>query len=435
MESLSFKNIPIRIGTDLHNLKFMPTISANFSTSNNLNQVKGLGYYNSYRIQFPSANIVNNFSIQYIVQDSDPVKPIIDLLKTGTFEESETYYIDAGGLTLSGAYLDNFSMSASPLLGITAQANFVSFSPFKGQIGKKIQFDEIYPCFTGNQGEYAGSYYNTFNEYIIKGTGCFLKDLFYKSEFQTGTTYSASDGIITFQNTGFGAPVSGFYIHSSNVWREQTLGSASQENTIIPSGAVILLRNLFTLSPKSIQPNIILERSPVRHIVNTFGVWIQVKENPLYIYEDNRISYINQNSANPTILSSGNIDANFLHGNSTSFSITPQSINNVLEDSSEEYNLNYTFRAEYLPINILGMSYPKIIKYNGAVEELDITENLYRRILYSGDTRSISLNLKPICCLDTNYIINMNNTQSVMSNATSQNNGVVITTRKFTKQY
>lgn len=434
MESLSFKNIPVRIGTDLHNLKFMPTISANFSTSNNLNQIKGLGYYNSYRIQFPSSNITNNFSIQYIVQDSDPIKPIIDSLKTGALEEVQTYYIDAGGLTLSGAYLDNFSMSITPLLGITAQASFISFSPFKGQIGKKIQFDKIYTCFTGTS--YSPSqYYNTFNEYIMGGTGCLLKNLFYKNEFQSGVSESSSDTILVFDNASFGAGIRNFYLHSSNIWREQSLGTSSQENAIIQSGSVILLKNLSTLSPKSIQPNIILERSPVRHIVNPFGVWIEIKENPLYTYEDNRISYINQNSANPIILSSGNIEANFLHGNSTSFSMAPQSINNVLEDSSEEYSLVYNFRSDYLPISTLGTSYPKVIKYNGGTEELEITENLYRRILYSGDTRSISLNLKPICCLDTNYIINMNNAQSIISNGSSQNNGVVITTRKFTKQY
>lgn len=401
MESLSFKNVPIRIGADLHDLKFIPTINASFSTSNNLNQVKGLGYYNSYRTQFPSSNIINNFSIQYVVQDSDPIKPIINLLKTGSFEEMETYYINAGGLTLSGVYLDNFSMAINPLVGITAQANFVSFFPFHGQIGNKIQLNKIYPRWTGSSAADPSNTYNLNNSYEIQGTGAYLIDLFSNTgQFLRSNSAITADRIYIYDNNG--NFLSYYYIRTAN------------NSWVTPS---LALSNYFTIQ-------------------SGYKLQLLNRSNSPSLFKDINLNYIIQRSgADLDDRISGNIDANFLHGNSSSVTITPQSINGINEDSSEKYGLIYNFRAEYIPINILGRSYPKTVKYNGAIEELEITENLYRRILYTGDTRSISLDLKPICCFNTNYIINIDNAQSIISNGSSQNNGVVITTRKFTKQY
>ena len=426
MNSLSFKNLPVRIGSNLHNLSYLTATNASINTNNSLTEVKSLGFYNSYPIQLPTNSITNTISFQYVIQNNDPIKPILEHIKSGENEDAQDYYLDIGGLTISGAYLDSFSLNVNPGTVATAQVNFISFAPFKGQFGRKIQFDEIYPCFTGTSYS-ASNYYNTFNEYIIGGTGCLLKNLFYKNEFQSGVSASSSDNILIFDNASLGAGLRNFYLHSSNIWREESLGASSQENAIIQSGSVIILKNLSSLSPKSIQPNIALERSPIRHIVNTLGVWIQIKENPLYTYEDNRISYINQNSANPTILSSGVIDGDFLHGAEGSILIE--------EEIDNYFGLNYNLRAQYTPILTLGASYPKSIKFNGATEELELTENLYKRITYTGDAKNIEINLTAICCPDIDYLLSIDRSQVISSSATIQNNGVVTTLRKFTKYY
>lgn len=273
MESLSFKHAPVRIGLNANNLSYIVATNANFSTTNSINELKSIGRYFSSDLQFPSNYITNNFSFQYLIENEDPIKDIIELLKSGQFNEAQSYYVDIGGLTFSGAYLESFSLTVNPSTVASAQASFVSFLPASGQFGK----------------------------------------------YQ------------------------------------------------LPSNQVI--------------------------------------------------------------------NADFLHGDSASVSVSPNTTNNSGEDASNYFGLSYSLRTQYLPVTTLGSSYPKTIKYNGATEELELTENLYRRILYSGDTKSIVVNMSAVCAPDIDYTISINNAQSISVNGNVQNNGVVTTLRKFTKYY
>jgi len=264
MESLSFKHAPIRVGSDLNNLSFLVATNGNCSTTNTLTEVKGIGYYNSYPFQSPNGYITNSISFQYLIQNSDPIRSILELHKSGQFENATPYYVDIGGLTFAECYLESFSLSINPSTVASAQVNFVSYSPASGQFGK-----------------------------------------------------------------------------------------------------------------------------------------YQLPANT-------------------------NIDADFLHGTETNVSIG---------ESSEYFGLNYSIKLQHQPINTIGSSYPKTIKFHGAVEELELTENLYKRILYTGDTKSITINCSAICCPDIEYSISINDAQSVSASASTQNNGVVTTLRKFTKYY
>jgi hypothetical protein len=273
MESLSFKHAPIRIGSNLNNLSYIVATNANFSTTNSINELKSLGRYFSSDLQFPSNYITNNFSFQDLIENEDPIKNIIEILKSGQFDQAPSYYVDIGGLTFREAYLESFSLTVNPSTVASAQATFVSFLPASGQFGKS------------------------------------------------------------------------------------------------------------QLNPNQI------------------------------------------------------INADFLHGDSANISLSPSTTNNSGEDASNYYGLSYNLRTQYLPITTLGSSYPKTIKYNGAVEELELTENLYRRILYSGDMKSITVNMSAVCAPDIDYTLSISNAQSISVNGNVQNNGVVTTLRKFTKYY
>jgi hypothetical protein len=264
MESLSFKHAPIRLGSDLNNLSFLVAINGNCSTTNTLTEVKGIGYYNSYPLQYPNGYITNSISFQYLIQNNDPIKSILELHKGGQFENATPYYVDIGGLTFKECYLESFSLNINPSTVASAQVNFLSYSAASGQFGK----------------------------YQLPG------------------------------------------------------------NTII--------------------------------------------------------------------------DPKFLHGTQTSISIG---------ESSEYFGLNYNLKLQHQPINTIGSSYPKTIKFHGAIEELELTENLYKRILYTGDTKSITINAFAMCSPDINYSISINRAQSVSASASTQNNGVVTMLRKFTKYY
>jgi hypothetical protein len=273
MDSLSFKYAPVRIGSNINNLSYITATNANFNTANNITELKSIGMYNSSPIQFPNGFITNNFSFQYLIKSDDPIKPIIELLKTGQFEEAPNYFVDLGGLTFPKAYLESFSITVNPSTVSSAQASFVSYTPASGQFGKtQVSIDQV--------------------------------------------------------------------------------------------------------------------RNP-----------------------------------------------DFLHGEKANVVLTPSTTNNQSEDSSNYYGLTYNLRFQYAPIQTLAASYPKTIKYNGAVEELELTENLYRRILYTGDSKSISVSITSACSLTGVYSISINNAQSISSNGTVQNNGVVTTLRKFTKYY
>jgi len=264
MESLSFKHAPIRIGSDLNNLSFLVATNGNCSTTNALTEVKGIGYYNSYPLQSPNGYITNNVSFQYLIQNNDPIRSILELHKSGQFENATPYYVDIGGLTFRECYLESFSLSINPSTVASAQINFVSYSPASGQFGK-----------------------------------------------------------------------------------------------------------------------------------------YQLPANT-------------------------NIDADFLHGTET---------NVLIGESSEYFGLNYSIKLQHQPISTIGSSYPKTIKFHGAIEELELTENLYKRILYTGDAKSITINSSAVCCPDIDYSISIDNAQSISASASTQNNGVVTTLRKFTKYY
>lgn len=401
MNSLSFKNIPVRIGPNLHNLSYLTVLNASVNTNNSLLEIKSLGFYNSYPLQAPSNFINHSISLQYLVQNNDPIKPILEDLKTGEYDEAQSYYLDIGGLTFSGVYFDSFSLNVNPSTVASAQVNFLSFLSPRGQFGRKIQFDKIYPRWTGTSPSDPTNTYNLNNYYQIHGTGAYLIDLFSNTgQFLRSNSALSADRLYVYNSNGV---YQGYYFirSASNAWVNQSL--TINNYFTMQSGYRFQLLNRSN-SPslfKDINPDYIVERS---------GVDI-----------DNRIN--------------GNIDADFLHGNTTEINTSPNTTNNTTEDSTNFFGVNYNFKTQYNPIVTLGASYPKVIKFNGAVEELELTENLYRRILYTGDTKNININMTAICCPDIDYTISIDRLQSVSSTANIQNNGVVTTLRKFTKYY
>lgn len=401
MNSLSFKNIPVRIGKNLHDLSYLTALNVSINTNNVLNEVKSLGFYNSYPLQMPSNFINHSISLQYMVQNNDPIKPIIENIKTGKYDNAESYYIDIGGLTFSGIYFDSFSLTANPSTVVSAQVSFISFSSPRGQFGRKIQFDKIYPRWTGTSPTDPTNTYNINNIYKIHGTGAYLIDLFSNTgQFLRSNSALVADRLYIYDSNG---AYQGYYFirSASNAWVNQSL--TINNYFTVQSGYIFQLLNRAS-SPslfKDVDANYIVERS---------GIDI-----------DNRIS--------------GNIDADFLHGNTTDLQLSSNITNNTTEDESNRFGLTYNLKTQYIPISTLGASYPKVVKFNGAVEELELTENLYRRILYTGDTKNITINMTAICCPDVDYTISIDRSQSVSSTANLQNNGVVTTLRKFTKYY
>ena len=143
----------------------------------------------------------------------------------------------------------------------------------------------------------------------------------------------------------------------------------------------------------------------------------------------------NPNPQNNTVIPSGSIIL-IKSLTNKSYTIGKGAIIELQNELPTEYfGLNYSIKLQHQPINTIGSSYPKTIKFHGAIEELELTENLYKRILYTGDTKSITINSSAICCPDIDYSISINDAQSISASASTQNNGVVTTLRKFTKYY
>jgi hypothetical protein len=379
MESLSFKHAPIRVGSDLNNLSFLVATNGNCSTTNTLTEVKGIGYYNSYPLQSPNGYITNNVSFQYLIQNSDPIRSILELHKSGQFENATPYYVDIGGLTFRECYLESFSLSINPSTVASAQVNFVSYSPASGQFGKyqlpintnidadflhgtetnisieKDKLTNLYPYDNRDN----NTIYNSNNIYVYKGGSAnTINTVFNIQDFTGGGSSATADllvinNILYYRKTGFSAG-----------WK--TAANANATNTVISSGSIIYIRS-FTNKSYTIGKGAIIE------------------------------------------------------------------LQNELP--SEYFGLNYNIKLQHQPINTIGSSYPKTIKFHGAVEELELTENLYKRILYTGDTKSITINSSAICCPDIDYSISITGAQSISASATTQNNGVVTTLRKFTKYY
>jgi len=386
MESLSFKHAPIRVGSDLNNLSFLVATNGNCSTTNTLTEVKGIGYYNSYPLQSPNGYITNNVSFQYLIQNNDPIRSILELHKSGQFQNATPYYVDIGGLTFKECYLESFSLNINPSTVASAQVNFISYSPASGQFGKyqlpantNIDADFLHGTETNisiekdkltNLSSYDNNnnntIYNSNSIYVYKGGSAnTLNTIFNSGEFQAGDSLLTSDAIYIQTGISFGI----FFVYNDGLdpitW--QSIGDPNPaNNTIIPSGSIIYIRSLTNKS-------------------YTIG-------NGAIIELQNQLP-------------------------------------------SEYFGLNYNIKLQHQPINTIGSSYPKTIKFHGVVEDLELTENLYKRILYTGDAKSITINSSAVCCPDIDYSISIDNAQSISASASTQNNGVVTTLRKFTKYY
>lgn len=371
MESLSFKNAPIRVGTDLNNLSFLVATNGNCSTTNTLTEVKSIGYYNSYPLQFPNGYITNNISFQYLIQNNDPIKSILELYKSGQFQDAIPYYIDIGGLTFSKCYLESFSLSINPSTIASAQVNFTSYSPVSGQFG---------------------NYQLPLNTNV-------------DADFLHGT----KTNITVEKNNLKILKSSSYYSDSIYVFK------SAKNNTLSQIINPVLFDNFDSLS--------FYNTVPLNFTFNNFFVvdhdWIDSTT------EENRNNYVIPANSILVISTTQNIDIPVGGG----------AIIQLLNEPSDYFGLNYSIKMQHQPINTIGASYPKTIKFHGAVEELELTENLYQRILYTGDTKSITVNTSAICCSSTNYSISIDRAQSVSVSASTQNNGVVTTLRKFTKYY
>lgn len=126
---------------------------------------------------------------------------------------------------------------------------------------------------------------------------------------------------------------------------------------------------------------------------------------------------------------------NFLHGSRSTTNLTPNTYESQVESYDELFSIAYNFRAEYLPVKILNFRRPKTVKLNGASEEFELSESLYRRILYTGESRNIQFDLQAICCPTTNYRVNITGAQTVSVEGTSAVDGITTARRRFTKFY
>ena len=389
MESLSFKHAPIRVGSDLNNLSFLVATNGNCSTTNAITEVKGIGYYNSYPLQSPNGYITNNVSFQYLIQNNDPIRSILELHKSGQFQNATPYYVDIGGLTFRECYLESFSLSINPSTVASAQVNFISYSPASGQFGKyqlpsntnidadflhgtetniSIEKDDklinLYPYEVYNYQPSSKIYNNNIYTYQ-GGSANTINTIFDSGQFSGGSNAAAANDKI-FIKIGNNYDV--YFVHNVGLIEWRKFGSFySQNDAIIQSGDIILIKTSGTYRNYTISENAIID----------------LKDEPL----------------------------------------------------PEHFGLNYNIKLQHQPISTIGSSYPKTIKFHGVVEDLELTENLYKRILYTGDTKSITINAAAICCSGLDYSISINRAQSVSASASTQNNGVVTTLRKFTKYY
>lgn len=136
----------------------------------------------------------------------------------------------------------------------------------------------------------------------------------------------------------------------------------------------------------------------------------------------------------------GLTNQNFLHGSrmaspSATTLLTPDTYETQVENYDELFSIGYNFKAEYLPVKILNYRRPKTVKLNGASEEFEMSESLYRRILYTGESRDIKFNLQAICCPSTNYIVRITGAQAVSVEGSSAVNGITTAKRRFSKFY
>ena len=124
-----------------------------------------------------------------------------------------------------------------------------------------------------------------------------------------------------------------------------------------------------------------------------------------------------------------------MHGSRSTTNLTPNTYEGQAESYDELFSIAYNFRAEYLPVKILNFRRPKTVKLNGASEEFELSESLYRRILYTGESRNIQFDLQAICCPSTNYRVNITGAQTVSVEGTSAVDGITTARRRFTKFY
>lgn len=130
-----------------------------------------------------------------------------------------------------------------------------------------------------------------------------------------------------------------------------------------------------------------------------------------------------------------NLDADFLHGSKAAMTAFPNNYLGNIEDYDNIFNLSYSFKAEYLPVKTLNYTAPRIIKFNGASEEFEMSEPLFRRVIYTGDSRILTFNLEAICCPGTTYSVTMSGAQSTTIEGSSSVDGITTTRRRFTKFY
>jgi hypothetical protein len=129
------------------------------------------------------------------------------------------------------------------------------------------------------------------------------------------------------------------------------------------------------------------------------------------------------------------MDQNFLHGSRSTTDLTPNAYETQVEDYDELFSIAYNFKAEYLPVKILNYRRPKTVKLNGASEEFEMSESLYRRVLYTGESRNIQFDLQAICCPTTNYRVKITGAQTVSVEGASAVNGITTAKRRFSKFY
>jgi hypothetical protein len=129
------------------------------------------------------------------------------------------------------------------------------------------------------------------------------------------------------------------------------------------------------------------------------------------------------------------LDADFLHGSRATVALTPNNFQSQVENYDDIFDMSYSFRANYLPVKVLNYRKPKTVKFNGATEEFEMNESLYRRILYTGESRNITFDLEAICCPGLTYSVTISGAQNVTVEGNSAVDGLTLAKRRFTKFY
>ena len=115
--------------------------------------------------------------------------------------------------------------------------------------------------------------------------------------------------------------------------------------------------------------------------------------------------------------------------------LTPNSYEGQVENYDELFSIAYSFKVEYLPVKILNYRRPKTVKLNGASEEFEMSESLYKRVLYTGESRDVRFDLQAICCPSVNYTVRITGAQTVSVEGSSAVNGITTAKRRFSKFY